>query len=85
MLNEAYDYAMKGKEFSDSREEDKALLREISSKRGSGVIDTGNTSVMEHTGTHSVLANRLRPNIVVSSPSPSPRRDLEPVNLNFTP
>jgi len=85
MLNEAYEYAMKCKEFSDSREEDKALLREISSKRGSGVIDTGNSSVMEHTGTHSVLASRMRPNIVVSSPGPSPRRDLEPVNLNFTP
>merc|ERR1719481_1982085 len=86
MLNEAYEYAMKCKEFSDSREEDKALLREISSKRGSGVIDTGASSVMnvmEHTGTHSVLASRMRPNIVVSSPSPSPRRDLEPVNLNF--
>ena len=36
---------------------------------------------------HSAVASRLRPGpaVLVSPSSPNPRRDLEPVNLNFTP
>ena len=80
-LDEAYDYAMRCTEFSDSRDEDKALLREISSKRGAGV--PGYQDQVTSEPSHSVITNRLRPNIVVSSPTP--RRDFEPINLNFTP
>merc|ERR1711910_235830 len=36
MLNEAYDFAMKCTEFADVREEAKALLKEIASRRGIG-------------------------------------------------
>jgi len=84
LLNEAYEYAMKCTEFADSREEDKALLREISSKRGAGQGQGGHSgggglNLLE-TGGQSVITNRLRSGIIVSSPR---RQDLEPVNLNF--
>ena len=84
-MNEAYEYAMKCTEFADSREEDKALLREISSKRGAGQgqgpggLSGGGLNLLE-TGGQSVITNRLRSGIIVSSPR---RQDLEPVNLNF--
>merc|ERR1719481_2325434 len=85
LLNEAYEYAMKCTEFADSREEDKALLREISSKRGAGQgqgpggLSGGGLNLLE-TGGQSASTNRLRSGIIVSSPR---RQDLEPVNLNF--
>ena len=91
LLDEAYEMATKCTEFADTREEDKALLKEIASKRGAGMDGGGmNNSGMEVTGGHSVIASRLRPShLLVNSPSvssaQSPRRDLEPVNLNFTP
>merc|ERR1711971_526109 len=91
LLDEAYEMATKCTEFADTREEDKALLKEIASKRGAGMDGGGmNSSGMEVTAGHSVIASRLRPShLLVNSPSvssgQSPRRDLEPVNLNFTP
>ena len=69
----------------------KERQKEIASKRGAGMDGGGmNNSGMEVTGGHSVIASRLRPShLLVNSPSvssaQSPRRDLEPVNLNFTP
>ena len=78
MLDEAQKYVMKCSEFSDAKEEDKSLLKEIASRRGAGLdVDSNNM-----TGVQSVIANRLRPSNIPSS-SDSPRRDLEPVNLNF--
>ena len=90
LLDEAYEFATKCTEFADTREEDKALLKEIASKRGAGMDGGMNASGMEVTGGHSVIASRLRPtaHLLPHSPSvssASPRRDLEPVNLNFTP
>lgn len=86
LLDEAYECATKCTEFADSREEDKALLKEIASKRGAG-MDGGDVTRMDVTGGHSIIASRLRPSVHLgSSPSvSSPRRDLEPTNLNFTP
>ena len=85
MLNEAYDFAMKCTEFADVREEAKALLKEIASRRGVGG-EVGESSVLVEDPQNSVISNRLRPHLQ-NSPSTiqSPRRDLEPVNLNFTP
>merc|ERR1719427_1156446 len=85
MLNEAHEYAMKCTEFADVKEEAKALLKEIASRRGVSGEGEG-SSVLGEDGQHSVIASRLRPH-VQNSPSTiqSPRRDLEPVNLNFTP
>ena len=90
LLDEAYEFATKCTEFADTREEDKALLKEIACKRGAGMDGGMNASGMEVTGGHSVIASRLRPtaHLLPHSPSvssASPRRDLEPVNLNFTP
>merc|ERR1719481_969849 len=85
MLNDAYDFAMKCTEFADVREEAKALLKEIASRRGVGG-EGGEGSVLVEDPQNSVISNRLRPHLH-NSPSTiqSPRRDLEPVNLNFTP
>merc|ERR1719334_2017681 len=85
MLNDAYDFAMKCTEFADVREEAKALLKEIASRRGVG--ESADGSVLVDDAQNSVISNRLRPHLVQNSPSgvQSPRRDLEPVNLNFTP
>ena len=80
LLDEAQNYVMKCSEFSDAKEEDKALLKEIASRRGAGLeVDAANI-----TGVQSVIANRLRPSNLPAL-NDSPRRDLEPVNLNFTP
>merc|ERR1712059_3852 len=98
MLNEAYDFAMKCTEFLDVREEAKAMLKDIANKRGMGA-EQHSLVLGDQTGAaHSVLAGRLRPpaaHLVLGgggglaspgcSPRGSPRRDLEPVNLNFTP
>ena len=85
-------------EFADVREEAKALLKEVASRRGGGgreaeaeqadvtqvrprpAVSGGTNSPLQG----SVVASRLRPHLSVQG-SPSPRRDLEPVNLNFTP
>lgn len=85
MLNEASEFAMKCTEFADVREEAKALLKEIASRRGVG--ESADGSVLVDDAQNSVISNRLRPHLVQNSPSgvQSPRRDLEPVNLNFTP
>jgi len=85
MLNEASEFAMKCTEFADVREEAKALLKEIASRRGVGEGADG--SVLVDDAQNSVISNRLRPHLAQNSPSgvQSPRRDLEPVNLNFTP
>jgi len=80
LLDEAQNYVMKCSEFSDAKEEDKALLKEIASRRGAGLEADG----ANITGVQSVIANRLRPSTIPGS-NDSPRRDLEPVNLNFTP
>merc|ERR1719195_215460 len=89
MLTEAYEYAMRCTEFADSTEEDKARLREIASKRGAGggVDSAHGAETVAGTLAHSAVASRLRPGpaVLVSPSSPNPRRDLEPVNLNFTP
>jgi len=86
MLNEAHDFAMKCTEFADVREEAKALLKEVSSRRGSGERDGEMETQGDLTQGGSVLASRSRnPHISVVQSSPTnPRRDLEPVNLNFT-
>lgn len=82
MLDEAYDFAMKCTEFTDAREDGKVFLKEIASRRGHG---ESVSVLMDQPGT--AMAARLRPvPAMVASPSAaSPRRDLEPVNLNFTP
>merc|ERR1712096_84526 len=88
MLNEAYDFAMKCTEFADVREEAKALLKEIASRRGVGGEGGEGMSVLGEDTQNSVIASRLRPHLAMNSPGGgtlSPRRDLEPVNLNFTP
>jgi len=84
MLTEAYEYAMKCTEFADVREEAKALIKEITSRRGLG--EGTDINVLED-APNSVLSSRLRQHHILHSPSSiqSPRRDLEPVNLNFTP
>jgi len=86
MLNEAYEFAMKCTEFADGREDAKALLKEIASRRGVGG-EGGEGSVLTEDAQNSVISSRLRPHLVQNSPAgvQSPRRDLEPVNLNFTP
>ena len=82
MLNEAHEFAMKCTEFADVREEAKALLKEVAVRRGSA--GGGRGQEQEEQEQTSVLVPRLRPSLQVQG-SPSPRRDLEPVNLNFTP
>jgi len=92
LLSEAHEYAMKCTEFADVREEAKALLKEIASKRGAG--GEGGESGLTEREPNSLVAGRMRPHLALASQlqdSPndsvglSPRRDLEPVNLNFTP
>ena len=67
-------------------EEAKALLKEIASRRGVGG-EGGEGSMLTEDAQNSVISSRLRPHLVQNSPAgiQSPRRDLEPVNLNFTP
>jgi len=81
MLDEAYDYAMKCTEFTDAREDGKVFLKEIATRRGH---NEGVSVLNDQPAT--ACAARLRPVPgLVGSPSVSPRRDFEPVNLNFTP
>ena len=84
MLNEAQDCAMKCTEFPDVREEAKALLKEIATRRGSGGKEGGDMTVDLTQG--SAIVARSRPSLAVQQASPGPRRErLEPERLNFTP
>ena len=85
MLNEAQECAMKCTEFPDVREEAKAMLKDIATRRGSGGKEGGSDMTVDLTqGSHMVA--RSRPSLVVQQSSPGPRRErLEPERLNFTP
>merc|ERR1719402_544759 len=79
MLADAHDCAMKCTEFPDVREDGKSMLKEIASRRagqseGMSVLKEGPPRTRPLAGLG-----------IDGSPSGSPRRDLEPVNLNFTP
>ena len=75
---------MKCTEFPDVREEAKALLKEIATRRGSGGKEGGDMTVDLTQG--SAIVARSRPSLVVQQGSPGPRRErLEPERLNFTP
>jgi len=85
MLNEAQECAMKCTEFPDVREEAKALLKEIATRRGSGGKEGGGDMTVDLTQGSAIVA-RSRPSLVVQQGSPGPRRErLEPERLNFTP
>ena len=87
MLNEAQECAMKCTEFPDVREEAKALLKEIATRRGSGGgwKEGGGDMTVDLTQGSAIVA-RSRPSLAVQQGSPGPRRErLEPERLNFTP
>jgi len=88
-LPQAYEYAMKCTELVDVREDGKALLKEIASKRShlSARENSREPRKPADLEDQSFVSIRLRPSIsnMSSSPDQSMVRDLEPVNLNFTP
>ena len=87
LFDHAYHYAQKCTEFTNTREEGKSLIKEIAMKR-SEVKASGGDDIKPMTG----LPDRLRESVAFNSSTPGftnrddqPRRDLEPVNLTFTP
>lgn len=88
MLNEAHEFALKCTEFVDVREEAKALLKEVASRRGlqGGAGREGDETQMAEPGS-AAGPPRLRTLLAgqASGASPGHRRELEPVNLQFTP
>jgi len=77
MLDEAQEFAMKCTQLNDVLEDGKALIKEISSRRGK-VEDRNTITVMEDQP--SFVSIRVRP---PGTQDDSIDRDLEPVNLNF--
>lgn len=77
MLDEAQEFAMKCTQLNDVLEDGKALIKEISSRRGK-VEDRNTITVMEDQP--SFVSIRVRP---PGTQDESIARDLEPVNLNF--
>ena len=99
-FDEAYEYAQKCTEFADTREDGKALLKEISLQRGDNEHDRTESLLHQssdhHRGLHRDVERVLRDNngsFARSPPnndsggSPSATNDLElePMNLTFTP
>ena len=90
---EAYHYAQKCTEFSDAKEEGKALLKEIALKKGENGHENDSLSVLETSGggeIHRDMERVLRENNgSFASPlvdgSASATNELEPMNLTFTP
>jgi len=91
-LDEAFGYAQKCTQFADTREDGKALLKEITSKRGTVHNDSNLTSTPDD---HSLVPSQRNLDRVLrenngsfASPmneSEQGSRELEPMNLTFTP
>jgi len=80
MLDDAYKLAMKCTQLADVMEDGKALIKEISNRRG--MMDGGRAGVTVMEDQPSFVSIRVHQ---ASSNSTSNSRDFEPVNLNFTP
>jgi anaphase-promoting complex subunit 8 len=75
LLDEAYEFAMKCLQLADVLEAGKALIKEISNKRGK--TEGASITVMEDQA--SFVSSRIRP----LNPNDTSVRDVEPVSLSF--
>ena len=90
-MDDAFSYAQKCTQYADTREEGKALLKEITSKRNeASLIASPDQNVTMPPSTNRTLDRVLRENNGSFGGSPMEDvepsgRDLEPMNLTFTP
>ena len=71
-LDKAYEYSQKCTEFADTKEEGKALLKEIANRRG-------------HEGSFQIQDQDKSDDMADQSTVDPSRQELEPMNLEFTP
>jgi len=90
-LDDAFGYAQKCTQYADTREDGKALLKEITSKRNeASIITSPDQNVTMPPCTNRTLDRVLRENNSSFTGNPmedveTTGRDLEPMNLTFTP
>ncbi|XP_059082328.1 cell division cycle protein 23 homolog [Tigriopus californicus] len=77
-LEDAFEYAQKCTEFADTKEDGKSMLKEITNKRAQrGEVHPGGVMVFSSTSGNTTDQP--------TRPFPRTSRDLEPMNLTFTP